>query len=423
MEEYSKYKPSGIEWIGDIPYDWNIIRVKRVFKNAKTLVGNNVDKYERLALTKNGVIKRSKEDAKGLQPTQFEGYQILKENELIFRLIDLKNVKTDRVGLSAYTGIVSPAYTILNNRMADNRFYYYYFMVMDYNKIFNNLGGEGVRRSLNGKDLLKMPIILISEEKQTEIADFLDKKTLQIDALILYKEKLIKLLREYRQSIISETVTKGLDKKVQMKLSGIEWIGDIPQNFKIKRMKYVAQLDKENLTEKTEPNYKFEYIDIASVSNGRIDKTREMIFKESPSRARMVVKKGDIIVSTVRTYLRAIAYIEKHDKYICSTGFCVLTPKDIDSKYLYFYCMSEFFVQEINRNSVGISYPAINSYDIGIMYIIIPTLEKQKEIANLLDDKTEKIDNLIENITKQTKKLQEYRKSIIGEAVTGKAAI
>ncbi|WP_096525273.1 restriction endonuclease subunit S [Candidatus Endomicrobiellum trichonymphae] len=207
------------------------------------------------------------------------------------------------------------------------------------------------------------------------------------------------------------------------KPSGIEWIGDIPVDWEIKKLKYIAELDKENLAEKTDPDYKFEYIDIGSVSNGRIDKTTEMIFKESPSSARMVVKKGDIIVSTVRTYLRAIAYIEKHDKYICSTGFCVLTPKDIDSKYLYFYCMSEFFVQEISRNSVGVTYPAISSYAVGRVYILIPPLEKQKEIANLLDDKTEKIDNLIENITKQIKKLQEYRKSIIGEAVTGKAAI
>jgi restriction endonuclease S subunit len=418
MKEYSEYKPSGVEWIGDIPQDWSIIPIKRVFKNTKTIAGNNVDKYERLALTMNGVIKRSKEDAKGLQPTQFEGYQILKENELVFKLIDLENVKTSRVGLSSYTGIVSPAYIVLSNRMTDNRFYYYYFMFMYYNKIFNNLGGEGVRSALNGKDLLNMPIVLISEEKQKKIADFLDYKMSKIDALIADKEKLIELLKEQRRSIISETVTKGLDKKAEMKPSGIKWISMIPKNFKIKKMKYIAQLDKENLTEKTNPNYKFEYIDIGSVSNGKIDKTTDMIFKESPSSARRIVKKGDIIVSRVRTYLRAIAYIENHDKCICSTGFCVLTPNYIDSKYLYFYCMSEFFIQEISKNSVGICYPTINSYDIGRMQILIPPLEKQKEIANFLDDKTKKIDTLISGKEKLIELLKEQRRSIISETVT-----
>lgn len=120
-------KDSGVEWIGEIPKDWEIVQTKRFFRNIKRVVGSDVDNYERLALTMNGVIKRSKEDSEGLQPEKFEVYQILRKNELVFKLIDLENVKTSRVGLSSYTGLVSPAYIVLTNELEDNRYYYYWF--------------------------------------------------------------------------------------------------------------------------------------------------------------------------------------------------------------------------------------------------------------------------------------------------------
>ena len=125
-------KDSGIEWIGEIPKDWNLLPTKRFFRHEKRVVGDAVDEYERLALTMNGVIKRGKDDSEGLQPEKFEGYQILRNNELVFKLIDLENVKTSRVGLSSYTGLVSPAYIVLTNGENDNRFFYYWFMFMYY---------------------------------------------------------------------------------------------------------------------------------------------------------------------------------------------------------------------------------------------------------------------------------------------------
>lgn len=109
-------KASGVQWLGDIPSEWILGKVKNRFYTIKTIVGEKVDDYERLALTLNGVIKRSKEANDGLQPEKFDSYQILKQNELVFKLIDLANVQTSRVGLSPYTGIVSPAYIVLHDR-------------------------------------------------------------------------------------------------------------------------------------------------------------------------------------------------------------------------------------------------------------------------------------------------------------------
>ena len=126
-------KDSGVEWIGEIPKDWHITQTRRLFRNEKNIVGDAADEYERLALTLKGVIKRSKNDSEGLQPEKFEGYQILRQNELVFKMIDLENVNTSRVGLSPYTGLVSPAYIVLKNDSDDNRYEYYWFMSMYYN--------------------------------------------------------------------------------------------------------------------------------------------------------------------------------------------------------------------------------------------------------------------------------------------------
>lgn len=111
-----KMRDSGIAWIGVIPQDWEIVRTKSLYCSAKEIAGDRADDFERLALTLNGVIKRSKEDSVGLQPEKFSGYQILKKGELVFKLIDLENVATSRVGLSPYTGIVSPAYIVLSKQ-------------------------------------------------------------------------------------------------------------------------------------------------------------------------------------------------------------------------------------------------------------------------------------------------------------------
>lgn len=143
---YTEMKDSGIEWIGEIPSHWKVGKVKNVFSATKTIVGNDVDSYQRLALTLNGVVKRSKADDTGLQPEKFETYQILRPNELVFKLIDLQNISTSRVGRSSYEGIVSPAYIVLHEKFdCSTKFAEYFFLAMWMHQILNQLGADGVR--------------------------------------------------------------------------------------------------------------------------------------------------------------------------------------------------------------------------------------------------------------------------------------
>lgn len=202
-------KDSGVAWIGEIPEEWDLLRFKDHYKNIKEVAGEKSFEYDRLALTLNGVIKRKKDDSDGLQPKEFDGYQILRKNDFIFKMIDLQNISTSRVGLSQYTGLVSPAYIRFTPRKKDsfNKFVYYYLMSMYYNCVFNNLGGNGVRSALNASDMGRLMIPYPKIETQHQIATYLDQKCTQIDNLIAIKQQKIEKLQQYKKSLIYEYVT------------------------------------------------------------------------------------------------------------------------------------------------------------------------------------------------------------------------
>ncbi len=204
--------------------------------------------------------------------------------------------------------------------------------------------------------------------------------------------------------------------------SGIEWIGEIPEHWEVKPLKYTVKINQDSLPENTHEDYEIQYIDIGNVNqDGLVNHPKVMSFGISPSRARRVVKKGDTIVSTVRTYLKAISYINSEaENLIASTGFAVLTPTDLMSA-MYLYCLisTQKIIDTISSLSVGVSYPAINSSDLGSIPIWFPkAIEEQQSIANFLDRKTNLIDSSIEKKQKQIALLKEQRAAIINQAVT-----
>ena len=201
---------------------------------------------------------------------------------------------------------------------------------------------------------------------------------------------------------------------------GVEWLGDVPSHWNVKRLKYVVSINDDVLSEDTDDDYEFAYVDIGSVDNEHgITSKETVVFENAPSRARRVVRRGDTIVSTVRTYLRAIAPItEKDDRTIVSTGFAVVRPRRIDARYLSYYIRSQFFVENVVSKSVGVSYPAINALEIGNISSLLPPLPEQKAIAAFLDRETERIDGLIGKREKLIALLQEKRGALISHAVT-----
>jgi len=203
--------------------------------------------------------------------------------------------------------------------------------------------------------------------------------------------------------------------------SEVQWIEEIPKHWKVERMKYRVKINQKTLDDKTDPNLEILYIDVGSVhAGGKIDEPEKMNFKDAPSRARRIVNQNDTIVSTVRTYLKAIAFIDETKRnYICSTGFAVISADSIDPNFLYFSVNSQYFIDTIEANSKGVAYPAINPSQLGNLKISFPpTKKEQQQIASYLDKKTKTIDNEILKNQNLIKLLKEKKQSEINRAVT-----
>lgn len=425
LKPYPKYKDSGVDWIGEIPKHWSIkplfTAINEVKNKNRELKITNV-----LSLSYGKIVKRDVETNHGLLPVNFKNYNIINNGNIVMRLTDLQNDKKSlRVGYVKEKGIITSAYVTLSlkkNQDCYSKYLYYLLHTYDLQKIYYGLG-DGVRQTMNFNDLKWLPIIDYYNEETKRITKFLDAKVTKINSLIVDKQSLIELLEEKRQAIITETVTKGLDPNVKMKDSGIEWIGEIPEHWEVTRIKYHSEINNRSLSKNTNPNKQITYIDIGGVdSNGNIIEKEVYRFKNAPSRARRIVKNGDTIVSTVRTYLQAITIIdEKSDGNIVSTGFAVLTPQNsVVDDYFGLYFRSMPVLDRIVSLSKGINYPAINTVDLAQLHFVFPPYEEQKEIVLEIDNKLNLIEETILKINHQITKLEEYRDSLIYEAVTGK---
>jgi len=204
------------------------------------------------------------------------------------------------------------------------------------------------------------------------------------------------------------------------KPSGVDWLGDVPEHWEVRRLKYSASINDEALPETTDPAYEMSYIDISSVdATLGIVAREEMSFEDAPSRARRVVRNGDTIVSTVRTYLQAIAPIrDTAPNTIVSTGFAVVRPRRVSPEFMAYALREPGFVEAIVARSVGVSYPAVNAAEIGTLPIPLPTDDEQRAIADFLDRETAKIDTLVAKKRLLIERLKEKRTALISRTVT-----
>lgn len=410
-------KNSGIGWVQNIPENWKVVKGKYVFKNEKQIVGVDVDKYERLALTMNGVVRRSKEDSEGLQPDKFNTYQILRKNELVFKLIDLQNISTSRVGLSSYTGIVSPAYIILKPTVKIYLAYAEkYYLMMWMNEVFNALGDSGVRSSLNSNELLNILLPLPPFEEQKQIADFLDKKCEEIDILIFKIQKEIELLQDYKKSIITKSVTKGLNKNVKLKNSGIEWAKQIPEHWEISKISNIYKLRNQKVSDID--------FDPLSVTMKGIFPQWESVAKSDAHDDRKLVRKGDFVINS-RSDRRGSCGISDRDGSVSLINHVLQPLANMDSNYYNWLFHTESFADEFYKWGHGIVNDlwTTNWKDMKRILIPQPPIQEQKEIAEYLDKKCKEIDSIIKDKNKQLDILAEYKKSIIYEYVTGKKEV
>jgi type I restriction enzyme S subunit len=285
----------------------------------------------------------------------------------------------------------------------------------------------GAQAGINLNDCRNIPLPLIPLDEQKRIANFLDEKCAEIDKLSEDIQKQIEILEDYKKSVITRAVTKGLNPNAEMKDSNNQWIGKIPTHWKKLSLKYAATYNDEALTEGENPDFEFDYIDIGSVEYGKgITQLQRMKYKDAPSRARRIVRSNDIILSTVRTYLKAIAIIPVSETpIIVSTGFLVARAKNkvVTPQFLAYAMQSNTFVSAVESESYGVSYPAITAQKAVQCEIMMPPKDEQAAIAAFLDEKCAFINSSIAIKMKQLSSLEQYKKSLIYEYVTGKKRV
>ncbi len=203
--------------------------------------------------------------------------------------------------------------------------------------------------------------------------------------------------------------------------SGVEWLGQIPAHWEVRRLKHLAALNPESLGEDTDPEQEILYVDIGGVDGlGRIGHKESLVFNAAPSRARRIVKNGDVIVSTVRTYLRAIAAIKDAEpNLVVSTGFAVVRPADeLTTEFAAYALRAPYFVERVVANSKGVSFPAINESEMAVYVLAVPPGREQRAIAKFLDRETARIDALVAKKERLIRLLEEQRAAVITRAVT-----
>ncbi len=424
-------KDSGVKWIEQIPEDWSLIRFKDKYINRKEIAGKNSTDYERLALTLNGVIKRPKDDSEGLQPKEFDCYQIIYENDFVFKMIDLQNISTSRVGLSPYTGLVSPAYIRFSPRIEGqyNKFVYYFLMSMYYNCVYNNLAGNGVRSALNATDMGQFVIPYPSINIQRKIVNLLENKLTQMDNLIANQQAQIEKLKEYKQSVITEAVTKGLDSTAPMKDSGVEWIGKIKISNNVYRLKFALKSPLlYGANESGDVHYQaVRYIRITDITNDNQlkDDDNNQYLTEQQAQGYILSHNDVLFARSGGTVGKTFIFNEKYGR--CAfAGYLIKAECNKNillPKFLMYYTQSSLY--DIWRSMIFIqsTIQNIGANKYANLEIILPPIREQVAVVDYLDKKCANIDNLISIKQQKIEKLQEYKKSLIYEYVTGKKEV
>lgn len=419
LKESREMKESGIEWIGQIPKTWEVIPNKYVMKKIKDIC-IRYDNEDILSLTMNGVIIRDLDNPTGKMPTTFDGYQRLSKGNLLMCLFDI-DVTPRCIGLINNNGLTSPAYsqfTLKNGNIA--KYYYYYYLNLDFTKELLHLS-KNLRNSLTENLLgaVKVPRPPIHE--QQAIANYLDKQVGKIDELIVEQKQAIEKWKEYKQSLITETVTKGLNPDAEMKDSEIEWIGQIPKGWKLCKIKHVLRF--KSIKNKPDKEVLSLYRDHGVIPKNSRDDNFNVTSENTASYK--FVEVGDFVVNKMKAWQGSMAL--SHYEGIISPAYYVyqFIDNEVFGGYFHYLVRNQTYLPEYRRLSGGVRIGQwdLSRDDFKMIPIIIPPLHEQKEIANYLDEKCSKIDQTIEQKNVLIKELEEYKQSLIYECVTGKRCV
>ena len=431
MKCYPEHKDSQLDWVGEIPQHWQVIKFRYISQESRRKNDDDVDR-EMLSLSSYTGVQRKHYEYESTKRTKDESltYLVVEPSQLVVN--PMWQMKRS-IGVSYLHGIVSPGYRVYFvdlERLAPQ--YLHHLMrsdnyVDEYNKHVR--GATTYDRSVKKEDFEEIGVLLPPKEEQTQIANFLDRKTQQIDELIRVKERKIELLGEYRASLIQQAVTKGLDPNVEMKPSGVEWIGNVPKHWEVKKIKYLARLISKGTTPTTIgreilDHGEIRFIKAENIVDNQVKLDPEYYIDEETNQMlkRSQLRENDILfviagatigkVSVVRrehlpaNTNQAVSFIRPHGKEL--------------PEFIYHWLQSDYIQQTIWREVVQSAQPNLSMEDLGNLYIPYPSIAEQERIVDYISNKTRSIAQLLQQVYRQIELLKEYRQSLISQVVTGK---
>lgn len=429
-----EYKDSGIEWIGRIPREWEVLQIRRIMRNRSERNQPNamvLSLYRDLGI----VPKDSRDDNHNVTSEDTANYKVVSKGNFV---INKMKAWQGSMAVSEYDGIVSPAYYVCNfTKEVHKKYIHYLLRDASYKPEYLRLS-TGMRIGqwdLNIDDFLRIKAVIPPLAEQQRIAEYLDEKCGEIDALMALQEQMIAQLMDYKQSVITEAVTKGLNPDVQLVPSGIEWIGDIPKGWEVKRFKELFRtgkglsFTKADLVKEGIPV--ISYGQIHSKDNNGIRIKNELIRfvpeEIAKSGESSQVHTGDFIFADTSEDLDGCGncvYVDKEIGLYAGYHSVIATSKrKVSNTYLAYLFLTNCWRSQIRCRVSGIKVFSISQSIINLSTVILPPSDEQITIIEHLDKKCGEIDKLISTKRQKIETLKEYKKSVIYEAVTGKTII
>lgn len=417
------YKDSGVEEVNFIPKDWNTLRMKDAFNISKEIIGDKWTEAALLSLTTNGVKSITADEQVGKRPKTFATYQRVTKNDIVMCLFDL-DASAVFSGLSGYDGMISPAYKILKTKeQVLPEFANYYFQYIFEGRKYKKYA-KSIRYTLSGEEFLRLLIVLPPLPEQQRIADFLDTKCGILDRTIDAVSRQIEDLEKYKKALITKTVTKGICKKGKperaMKDSGVEWIGEVPEEWDVKRNSLNFDIRKTIVGENWS-NMQLLSLTTNGVKNITID---DQVGKRPKTLATyQIAHKHDIVMCLFDLDASAVFSGLCKKNGIISPAYKLLKCKNgMFPPYAEYYFRAVFDGRKYKKYAKSIRY-TISTNDFMHLKMPVPPFAEQQQIADYLDEKCKNIDNRVQKRRQQLEWLKEYKKSLIFDYVTGKKRV
>lgn len=404
---YDIYKDSGVAWIGEIPSRWKVGLVGRYFDEIKN-PNTNQEETNTLQFKMGNIISKKDGDSK-YNPETIEAYNIVESGTIMINGLNLSfDLISQRVAQVHEKGVITSTYLALKPKEGMKSDYAKYLLkAYDNNKALHAMG-RGLRATLSYGTFRSEPVLVPSDNEQQSIAIFLDQKCNEIDSLIALQDEMIGALQAYKQSVITEAVTKGLDPNAKMKDSGVEWIGEIPEGWSTKRLKFLCRIttgDKDTQDSEKEGAYKF------YVRSPIIEHSNSWTFEGEG-----ILMAGDG-AGAGRVFHHAFGKYAVHQRVYRMADF-----KEVNTYFLFYY-LSSLFCKIMDMGSAQSTVPSVRMPMLTNFVVCMPAFNEQQLIVDYLKNRTSQIDSLISLKQQKIAELKDYKKSIIYEYVTGRKKV